>query len=329
MNLRQIEAWALRVIDAVVQTQTMEDSRTELKSLWPADFAKTARQIAGHANAAGDDPVLWIIGVDEERGPVDFEPIEFSDWYNQLGKQFDPPAPRMTSLVVPYGDKRPVAVLIETDRAPFVVKNPAHNTPAGGPVQWETPWREETATRTARRADLLRLFLPMQRRPDVELVEATASCSAQEGAGDEVSTGLHWSIEMQLFFVPRGTTPLVIPFHHAGVTMTLEGYFWDYPLDTFALWSSSTGASMAESDSYQATLRGATMLMLRAEGYHPDQAAWHNFSDLNLTATMLALDLDVPIIESVELFRGDRGPVPLPGDLNGLRSYSAIYAHRG
>lgn len=328
MNPRQIESWALRALDAVARTQTNEDLRVELKARWPLDFAKTARQIAGQANAAGDEPVLWLIGVDEAQGVVDFPALEFSDWYNQLARQFDALPPRMTPLGIPYGDKRPVALLIETDRAPFVVKNPAHNAQGGGPVQWETPWREGNAVRSARRADILRLFSPAQWCPDVEVVDAGASCWAFSGAGDEVSSGLYWSIELQLFVVPRGDTPLVMPFHRSTASMTLIGHFWEYPFDALEIWPAGRGSSMLECDGYQATMRGASMLQLRAQTYHPDRAAWYNFSDLALRVQLAALHLETPLVLDVGLLRGDRGPVPLPGDLDGLRSYRTIYALR-
>lgn len=318
----------MRVIDAVARTQTHEDMRVELKATWPEDLAKVARQIAGHANAAGDAPVLWLIGVDQERGVVDFPAIEFADWYNRLAKQFDALPPRMTELVIPYGDQRPVALLIETDRAPFVVKNPAHNLPNGGPVQWEMPWREGTAVRSARRADILRLFAPVQRHPDLEVVDADGACWASEGAGDEVSSGLHWGIEMQLFVAPRGDTPVVIPFHRCTAMMTLPDHFEDYLLDKIEVWPAGQRSTMAECDGHQATVRGATMLRLNATGYHPDQTAWHNFTDLTINVRVAILDLAAPTTIEAVLFRGDGGPVPAPDDLQGLRSYRTIYALR-
>jgi len=58
MKKQQIEAWALRVVDQVNRQQAHEDSLVELKTEWPADIHKAARQIAGHANSAHGEPVL-------------------------------------------------------------------------------------------------------------------------------------------------------------------------------------------------------------------------------------------------------------------------------
>lgn len=52
MKTSDIERWALRVIDRVRRNERVEDSSLELKSTWPNDPWKAARQIAGHANAA-------------------------------------------------------------------------------------------------------------------------------------------------------------------------------------------------------------------------------------------------------------------------------------
>jgi hypothetical protein len=49
------------------QIAAIEDDRVELKADWP-DAEKAARRVAGHANASGGGSVLWIIGLDEQRG---------------------------------------------------------------------------------------------------------------------------------------------------------------------------------------------------------------------------------------------------------------------
>lgn len=61
----EIESWALSVIQQVESRQPNEDARVEMKTNWIEHF-KAARQIAGHANAARGDPILWLIGVDQD-----------------------------------------------------------------------------------------------------------------------------------------------------------------------------------------------------------------------------------------------------------------------
>jgi hypothetical protein len=65
MRAHEIESWALATIDRVVRNQPVEDSRVELKAEWPRDPSRAARRLAGHANAARQEPILWLIGVDE------------------------------------------------------------------------------------------------------------------------------------------------------------------------------------------------------------------------------------------------------------------------
>ena len=161
----EIEAWVLRVAEAVKKGLPTEDSRVELKTEWP-DPKKAARQLAGHANAAHGEPILWLIGVDEKTGVVGADRQELSKWWPQVESQFDGLAPRFDSLNVPVEGVWVVALLMETDRSPFVVNNPAAY------MDKEVPWREGTRVRSARSADLIRLLQPSEKLPEVDLLYA-------------------------------------------------------------------------------------------------------------------------------------------------------------
>jgi len=291
--------------------------RTELKAEWPTDFAKAARQIAGHANAAGDEPVLWLIGVDEVRGVVDFALSEFSDWYNQLARQFDALPPRITPLVVPYNDKRPVALLIETDRAPFVVKNAAHNTPGGGSVQWETPWRAGNSVRSARRADLLRLLSPLQTRPDVEIRGASASASVNRGSDSyHFQPGIAWDME--------------IPAHRCSGVVSLPGVIDELVLPKIDLWaigiSKPSTSSVVRHTEHQIILHEPTLVRFTAQAASPDYRAWHSQAELALRISLGALDLEVPLLLEATLSRtADRLPIPPEEEIQ-QSHYSATWS---
>lgn len=84
MRNSEIERWSLDVIRRVEGQQPVEDSRVELKRAWPSDYPKTARRIAGHANAARGEPILWLIGVDETAGVLGADYAEFSGWFSQV-----------------------------------------------------------------------------------------------------------------------------------------------------------------------------------------------------------------------------------------------------
>jgi hypothetical protein len=130
MTPLQIEAWALRLIDRVEKQQNVEDVLVELKREWPDDPNKAAHRLGGHANAARGEPVLWLIGVDEKAGKVVSAPLsEFANWYPAVEKEFDGIAPRCIPLNIPHKDGTVVALLVETDRSPYVVRNAAHGQP--------------------------------------------------------------------------------------------------------------------------------------------------------------------------------------------------------
>src|SRR5437016_570969 len=98
MLRHQLEGWALNVLDRVVSGGRIEDSRVEAKRDWP-EKVDAARKIAGHANAAGGNPILWLIGVDEKDHTVpgaDYK--ELADWFPGVRSQFDDLAPPLQDL---------------------------------------------------------------------------------------------------------------------------------------------------------------------------------------------------------------------------------------
>lgn len=215
MKLNQIEAWALRVIERTAHNQPIEDARVELKSDWPADSVKAARQIAGHANAARGEPILWMIGIDENKGIVGANSEEMADWYSKVKSHFDGIAPLITNLSIPVEDKTVVALFFETDRSPFVVKNPTHGQPNGGPVQWETPWRENNSIRTATRSDLIKLLMPIQQIPVFEVMDGSLSVGPTNTKNDlKGDLELLWQFFLKLYVIPKSELKMVIPFHH-------------------------------------------------------------------------------------------------------------------
>jgi len=84
----QIEARALEAYDLVSSGARREDSGVELKADWPTPD-KAARRIAGHANAARGEDILWIVGLDEARGVCPFAPEELANWWSQVRAVFD------------------------------------------------------------------------------------------------------------------------------------------------------------------------------------------------------------------------------------------------
>jgi hypothetical protein len=124
-------------------------------------------------------------------------------------------------LVVPIGDKHVVALLFQTDRAPFVV-----NAKDGF---LEVPWREGTRTNSARRSDLIRLLTPTVRIPDFEVMEAKFRCTEEETWEDsgenEKIRGKHYLLEFSflIYVLPKDHQRVVFPFHGARCSVLLQG----------------------------------------------------------------------------------------------------------
>lgn len=217
MKFHEIEYWALRVIDTVKTGHRVEDSRVELKSEWPNDIDKAARRIAGHANASRGASILWLLGVDEEKGVMGVEPKETSDWYSQVASRFDGLSPSLTDIHMPVDGKTVVALLFDTRRLPFVVKNPAFGSEKGEAVSFEVPWREGTKVRSAKRDELIRLLSPLQSLPEFEIMEANLIYREQRD---------HHNLRLSatLYSVIDGEKPVVIPFYRCSASIATPAY---------------------------------------------------------------------------------------------------------
>jgi len=249
MRPHEIESWALAIIDRVVQRQPVEDSRVELKAEWPREPARAARRLAGHANAARQAPILWLIGVDEGASSVpgaDYANLAF--WWPQVAHWFDGIAPIIVDVNVPYEGRTVAALCFETDRAPYVV-----NVSEQGPTNREVPWREATRVRSAKREELLRLLVPALREPEIEILKAEYEAQSPWGAG---------RFDCELYVIPRTTERLCIPMHRcSGELVTGSSRF---PLMDLSPTESPQGA-MIQVSPHQAVLTGPGRLRLIAD----------------------------------------------------------------
>src|SRR2546421_10160897 len=120
MTLSEIEQWALRELRRPV---LQESDRIEFKSQ-VTDPVKLARQIAGHANSARGEWILWILGVDEKLGLVGILGLEWAKLWPQVESWFNGNLPR--PVIVPFQEngKALTAVAFETTLPPYVVSNP-------------------------------------------------------------------------------------------------------------------------------------------------------------------------------------------------------------
>lgn len=202
----QIESWARTVIERLVSGGHVEDARVELKANWPVEARDAARRIAGQANAARGEPILYLVGISEgEKKVVGALQGNLANWWPQVCKYFDSFAPRMHDHAFAYEPgKTVVALYFETDGAPFVV-----TTGIGGAVTHEVPWRHATGIRSATRADLFSLLTPVARLPDVEFLSADIRLRPEA-----IGTGVRgWEARVRLYVAPRTPEQVTIPYH--------------------------------------------------------------------------------------------------------------------
>jgi hypothetical protein len=214
MKRREIETWALRTIESVEAKHKVEDTNVELKREW-IDPVKAARRLAGHANAARGEPILWLIGVDEEKGVTGAAAQDLSVWLPAVQAEFNGAYPDLQDVSVDHDGKRVPALCFSTDRAPYVVRNPAFGGTKGEGVRWEVPWRDGTLIRTATRNELLLLLVPNSSKPKVDILDCCVEC--RKG-----SSGLHLSGEA--YVVPSSERPCVFPYHRTSALIKLG---WD------------------------------------------------------------------------------------------------------
>jgi len=261
MRLHEIESWALRVIDQVKRGQPSEDDRVELKAEWPGDAVRAARRIAGHANAAFGEPILWLIGLDEERGVIGASQQELGSWCPRVKSCFDGPVPDFHVVNVFVDDKTVVALLFETERVPFLVKNPAYGS-GPGPVELEVPWREGTSTRSARHSDLIRVLSPLQRLPTVDVISGRVRCCPNEQTTNGRTTYvLRWEVDLSLYLVPPHDCPrLVIPGYRGEGYLEIEAVVARMPLTSVGLRAEYTyvmpAQALIKSTDWETIVRG-------------------------------------------------------------------------
>ena len=213
MRRIQIESWAIQIIERVESNGPLEDSRVELKAKW-IDIQKAARRLAGHANAARGEPILWLIGIDQDNGVIGAEQEELANWYAAVQSEFDGISPSLTDLNLTYNDTTVVLLYFETDRAPYVVKNPRLDIEKGS-ISHEVPWREGTRTRSAKRSDLIKLLVPVVSLPELEILSGKFYISLQ-------NEKWHCYLSITSYIIPNPGQACIIPFHKCDASFTVE-----------------------------------------------------------------------------------------------------------
>ncbi|HEX5761039.1 MAG TPA: hypothetical protein VF121_17765 [Thermoanaerobaculia bacterium] len=329
MRQAEIEFWALGVIATVTAGGRIEDSRVELKAQWP-DPIKAARRIAGHANAARGDDILWLIGVDEKQGVVGVNPDDLANWWAMTAANFEGPIPAITSVTVYQGAATVLALQIDSASAPFVVRNPVFGTTGGGPVELEVPWRDMTATRSARHGDLIRLLVPRLYLPSIEVLEATVSGSRPDPTVGrvlaELGPGFAWTALFTLYVVPHTSGLLVFPAHLIRVALKEPVVLSELELRYYGRRSGAIGDATAD-----LVIEGPSRVTVRASADYDGTELPGDRATLLLR--MVPAGSDQQIVITCELdrhsplgFKLTRSSV---SHVNGLANYAARIASTG
>jgi hypothetical protein len=303
MRAHEIEVWALRIIENVNRGRLVEDSRVELK----ADFIEpknAARIIAAHANTAQGIPILWLIGVDEKKGVTGVNFSSFADWIARVFAQFDSIVPQITDIHVDASGKNVLALLFETDRAPFVVKNPD-----GGRISFEVPWRTATMTRTANRSELLKILSSHQQAPSFEVlsgkVERNIVIKEVMREGNEILSeaiyegerSVSWSLRLMFYIIPGNSARIFIPNHYCKahfdiLDKSIHGTFHQIILKSQPMVADDLGFTSIRSTKTEAIIDGAGVLLLEAETTLPG-------IPLDLSGTIINVMIDIRLPSSV------------------------------
>ena len=164
---------------------------------------------------------MWLIGLDENKKAVTgADDTEFANWWPKVVAEFQDVYPQLAYHInVPVDGLTVSAMLFETDRAPFLIKNPVAGQPHGGPVELEVPWREGTRIRSARRSELLRMLATQVTLPEVQV--RYCQLTLKRTRSDVPMR--QWYLHADLYVIPSRDQSIVIPYHQCGLTFEIDG----------------------------------------------------------------------------------------------------------
>lgn len=241
MRRLEIEIWARQVVDAVGMKRRVEDDRVEVKRAWP-DHEKAARRIAGHANSMRGENILWVIGLDEEKGVVtgSERSIDPSTWWAQTKKHFDEGAPALFFALLTVEDRQVAALLFDTEAYPFVIKDSSGRQA----FDREVPWRDGTSVRSAHRSELLKLLYQRDNEPRFDVMDAAVDVENQGEA-------LKWRCAVEFYARVSRDAPLTLAFHDTEVRIEISDLSEGLRLSTTKMyppqrfeWSGGGGVTM-------------------------------------------------------------------------------------
>ncbi len=159
--------------------------------------------------------MLWLVGVESNGAVRGADPRKFDDWLAGLLPFFDGLAPRIISFNVPTGPRRGklpprqvVALHVETDRAPFVIRG------ARRAASTEVPWPDaDGGVRSAGRIELVKLLSPLHDLPQLEILEAELTFYKNPHPSYASKATFRWTFDGSVYVMPRADDRVVVPLH--------------------------------------------------------------------------------------------------------------------
>jgi hypothetical protein len=224
ISVRQIEIRALQALERLEKGMFSEDSLIELKREL-SDPCKVARRIAGHCNAARGETVIWIVGVDEKKGIVEWNAPDFAEYMPQVWSYFQCDPPEFNAVSLEFSGKHCMALGFYSARPPYLVKNPAFGKEPGHVIESEIPWRDGTKVRTARRDEVMRLLMDYTLSPEIEVFEGEVFEVPLNPNDKKPPDGyVTLAVYLSFYLMPRSNDPIIVPHHRIQAKfMDVEG----------------------------------------------------------------------------------------------------------
>ena len=298
MRMPELEFKVQQAIEQVEAGNLVEDQRIELKRIFLLDDRKAARQLAGLANACRGNEVVWIIGLDEEKGVVDIDKEELANWWPKVKKHFCSPAPVLeTNCVVTHNGKPVVGLCFRTDNLPYLITNPN-----GGQISREVPWREGNRTRTAKRSDLLKVLVPQMDLPVLEPVHAVVDCT-----WNQRETKL--AVILNTFVYTSDKTYATIPFHRNILMLrdTVTGHHFELPIypdkTNMKKLNNDLFGNLVQHNRNEVNITGSGVMILQAEKKGLSRIQLQELANhpLEVSCSLFAFNLEAPLKASIEL----------------------------
>lgn len=301
----ELEIRVQEIISAIQNGAFIEDDLIELKREL-IDPRKAARRLAGHANQANGDYIVWIVGIDEATGEVHPITMSTDEWWAQVIAEFDDgvfPQLGRNRRVHLNEDESVLVLVFETDEAPYLVQT--HD--AG--LDREVPLRSATAVRSARRHELLRIIGSAVRTPTSRVIWAEADLWNKGEQPEHVIL----RITVRLLFNPRTATDVLLladgmavhaaAYNADGETVWTDASKMPNLADPHEEGSEFAMANRLERIEDGAYLNGPSVAHVEA-GFHVPESAPMEAAD------RIVLGVEIPVLEArpVKLRAELRGP---------------------